>query len=54
MADDRDRNRDAEDEPGGNSSVSDLVDDDLGGPDTPSESEGQDEGPKVSDEEGLP
>lgn len=54
MADDRVRNRDAEDEPGDNTSVSDLLDDDFGGPDTPSESEEQDEGPKVSDEEGLP
>jgi hypothetical protein len=43
MADARDPNRDAEDQPGGNTSVSDLVDDDLADLDTPSESEEQDE-----------
>ncbi len=54
MADDRDRTRDAEDEAGSNTSVSDLVADGLADPDTPSQSEEQDEDPQVSDEEGLP
>jgi hypothetical protein len=54
MALDRDRNDEPEDESGSNTSISDLVDNDLADPDTPSEHKEQDEGPQVSDEEGLP
>ena len=51
MADDRDRDRDrgAEDDTG----VGDLADE-VAEPKTPGEDEEQDEGPKVSDDEGLP
>jgi hypothetical protein len=47
MADDRDR--DAEDDTG----IGDLADE-VAEPKTPGEEKEQDEGPKVSDDEGLP
>jgi hypothetical protein len=49
MADDRDRDRSAEDDTG----VGDLADE-VAEPKTPGEEKEQDEGPKVSDDEGLP
>lgn len=52
MADDRHR-RDAEDEDARDAVAGDL-EDDLADPDTPRESEERDEGPQVSDDEGLP
>jgi hypothetical protein len=53
MADDRHRDHDAEDEDFGDA-VADDLEDELGDPGTSSGSEERDEGPQVSDDEGLP
>jgi hypothetical protein len=53
MADDRDRRRETDDGDPGDTSVSNVVKD-VADPDRASGSEERDEGPEVSDEEGLP